>query len=520
MAQTIIKQPDVSITLANADREVSNIAQKVLIVGQMVAAGTATADALVSNISSSEAAEDTLFGANSQLAGAVRAFKKINPLVQVDAIPLDDASGTARLVTITIVATAATEAGTLVVVAGSEKLHRYEIAVAIDDTETTIAAAIVAAVNADADNPFTASNVAGVVTLTADNDGTVANSHGFEVSGTIAGVTSYLVAETVPGATDPTLTTTLSVATERYQAVLWPYGEATQLDTLLLFLDPRFNIDNDIKDGVGFCGNVDTHTNLLADGNAENSESLVLFGDKLHSEDNYEGPAQNEASYIKCAYFAAIRALRLTEGASIAQYVTTSSSLDQFGGPALASLPYFNTPIPQLPGISPGRGFTAVEIGTLQAAGISVMGMNITGTAALVGEVVTTYKTDPAANEDVTFSFLNYVDTTSNCREYFFNNYKSRFAQSRLTEGAVTRGRDMANAVIITQYTEQLYKDLSGVNFVLVQDGEAAFVYFKENITITLDLALGKVTITMFLPIVTQLRIIQATIKIAFSLED
>jgi phage tail sheath gpL-like len=520
MAQTIIKQPDVSITLANADREVSNKAQKALIIGQKVTAGTATVDLLETNILSSGSPEDGLFGVNSQLAGAIRAFRKINPLVQIDAIPLDDdGSGVPRLVTITVVATA-TEAGTLVVVAGSEKLHRYEIAVADGDSETVIAAAIVAKVNLDLDNPFTASNVAGVVTFTADNDGTVANSHGFEVSGTIAGVTSFLVAETVAGSVDPVLTATLAVATERYQTVLWPYGSATQLDTLLLFLDPRFNIANDIKDGVGFCMNVDTHSALITDGDAENSESLVLFGDKIISEANYEGPSQNEASYIKCAYFAAVRSLRLTEGAAIAQYLTSAASLDQFGGPALASLPYFNTIIPQLPVVASGRGFTAVQIGTLQASGISVMGGNITGTNALVGEVVTTYKTDAASNVDATFSFLNYVDTTSNCREYFFNNYKKRFAQSRLTTGNVSRGREMANAVIIIQYTEQLYKDLSGVNFVLVQDGEDAFVYFKKNITIVLDLENGKVTITMFLPIITQLRVIQATIKIAFSLED
>jgi predicted extracellular nuclease len=132
---------------------------------------------------------------------------------------------------------------------------------------------------------------------------------------------------------------------------------------------------------------------------------------------------------------------------------------------------------------------------------------------------VTTYKTDSGANADITWKFLNYVDTSSNIREYMFNNYKSRFAQSRLTAGSVSRGRDMANDVIIRAYTEQLYKDLAGPNYVLVQDGEDAFVYFKENLTVTLDLGLGKATLTMFVPIVTQLRQIIATIKIAFDTE-
>lgn len=518
MGQTQIRQPEVTLTLTNADREVSNTAQKVLIVGQMVAAGSATSGVLQTNISSSGAPENALFGINSQIAAIIRAFKAINPIVQIDAIGLDDASGTPRAVTITIVGTA-TAAGTLIVVAGSETLHRYEVAVAITDTETDVAAAIVVLVNADTKCPFTAANVAGVVTLTADNDGTVANALGVETSGSIAGITGMAVVETVPGATDPTLTSILDVATERYQGVVWPYGEATQLDTLLTYLDARFNPTNAILDGVGFVTNVDSHTNLLTDGNAENSPSLVLFGDKLESETNYKGPAQNEPSYSKSAMFAAIRSLRLTQDASVARYITSNASLDQFGGPAHASLPYFNTPIPQMSTIAAGRGFTALEIEQLLTAGVSVIGVNATGTSALVGEVVTTYKTDAAANADITFKFLNYVDTSSNIREYFFNNYKARFAQSRLTEGSVSRGRDMANKTIIQAYTEQLYGTLSGPNFVLVQSGEAALVFFKDNLTVVLDLANGKVTITMLVPIVTQLRQIIATIKIAFDTE-
>lgn len=519
MGETQILQPAVTLTLANADREVSNTAQKVLIVGQKVAAGSATTGVLQSNLSSSGAPEDALFGINSQVAGCIRAFRLINKTVQLDVIGLDDASGTPRLVIVTFAGTS-TEAGTIVIVVGSETLHRFEIPIPSGTAHTAIPAIALAIINADTKCPFTAADgTSGVLNLTADNDGTIANDLGVETSGTVAGITGMAVTETTPGATDPTLTTVLSVATERYQAVVWPYGSATAIDTLLLFLDPRFNPTNAILDGVGFVSNVDTHTNLLADGNAENSASLVIFGDKLETETNYLGPAQNEPSYSKSAMFAAIRSLRLTQDASIAQYLTSSATLDQFGGPALASLPYFNTPIPQMPGISAGRGFTGAEIETLQTAGVSVIGVNATGTSALVGEVVTTFDTDTASNPDITFTFLNYVDTSSQVREYFFNNYKSRFAQSRLTEGNVSRGRDMANPTIIRAYTEQLYGDLAGPDFVLVQSGEDALVFFKNNLTIVLDLALGKVTITMFVPIVTQLRVIIATIKIAFSTE-
>lgn len=516
MSGTQILQPDVSITLTRADRDVSNKAQKVLIVGQMLAAGSATSGELQSDLATTGAPEDVLFGRSSQIAAMIRAFRKINQFVQVDAIGLDDAGGgVPRVVAITIVGTA-TEAGTLVVVAGSETLHRYEVAVASGDDPTAIAVKIVAAVNADTTCPFTASNVAGVVSLTADNDGTVANDLGVETSGSIAGVTGMAVSETTPGATDPTLTGILDVATDRYQGVVWPYAATTVLTT---YLDARWNPANAILDGVGFVTVNDTYANHFTVLGSLNFETLVYFCDKSESETNYLGPAQNEPSYSKSAMFAAIRALRLTTDAPIARYLTSSASLDQFGGTALASLPYFNTPMPDLPTIKPGRGWTQAEIAALDAAGGSVMGVNSGGTGALIGEVKTTYKTDPASNDDVTFGFLNYVDTASNVREYFFNNLKARFAQARLTAGAVSRGRDMANGTVIRAYLEKLYQDLAGADFVLVQDGEAALKYFKDNLTVTLDLSLGKVTITALTPIVTQLRTIIYTVKIAFSTE-
>jgi hypothetical protein len=125
--------------------------------------------------------------------------------------------------------------------------------------------------------------------------------------------------------------------------------------------------------------------------------------------------------------------------------------------------------------------------------------------------------TNAAAVPDVTFTFLNYVDSSSAIREYFFNNYKARFAQSRLTEGDLSAGRDVANALSIRAFSEKLYSDLAGADKVLVQSGERALNFFKQNLVVELDLAEGKVTITMFVPIVTQLRTIQGTIKIAFA---
>lgn len=509
---TVIRQPSASFSIANSDQDVQNTAQRVLLVGQKTSAGSATAGALVENIASTEAPENGLFGIDSQMAEMVRSVKRVAPQIRVDAISLAD-TGVNRVLDLTVTAVP-TETGSFTVTAGSEVQQKFTISVTSGDTVAVVASGIAEAVNNDLEGPFNAGNAAGVVTLTAVNAGTVANDLGVEVVNELGGIT-FTLSESTPGSTDPTLTAVLDVATERYQGIVWPYADDTSV--LRTFLDARVNPTNEVLDGVGFTSAVDTHADHLTALGSLNTETLVRFCDETQSESLYLGPAQNEPSYSKSAMFAAIRAARLTPDINVSQFLTSSASLDNFGGVALASLPYFNTILPNLPTIKQGRGWTAIEIEQLFDAGGSVMGVNSGGDTALAGEVVTTYLTDAASNPDVTFTFLNYVDTASNIREYFFNNFKSRFGQSRLTTGAVSRGRDMANADTIRAFAEKLYQDLGGADFVLVESGEDAIKFFKENLTVTLDLSVGKATLTMLVPIVTQLRTIIATINITFS---
>lgn len=512
---SIVSQPRTTVSIVNANVAVENTVQRVLFVGQKVAAGSAVSGVLVQNILNDNS-EDALFGVNSMIAGMIRAAKKENKQTIMDAIPLDDAAGTAATGTIVLAAGPAGEAGTLEVIIGSEKNHKYSIAVAASDNITAIGDAIEAAILADLDCPVTPVNVAGTITMTADNDGTLGNDIGISISGTVADVTHSVTAMT-GGATNPTLTGVFDVVGEtRYQTIVWPYADDTS--EVRTFLDARFNLSNRVADGIAITGKFDTlsnHNMLVA---ALNSQSLAYLVDKIEADTSYKGPSMMELSPVKSAIVGAIRALRLTDGASISQYVITANGpSDSFGGPALASKPYFNTSLPNLPLITSDHGWNDTEIEQLFDNGGSILGINTAGNVAIMGEIVTTYKNDSAGNPDVSFQFMNYVDTASNAREYFFNNLKARFAQSRLTEGDVIRGRDMANDLTIITYCEKLYQDLSGPDFVLVQAGEAAFKFFKENITVVLDLATGKATVQMTAPIVTQLREIDATFKIAFS---
>ena len=126
---TTIRQPKVTVNIVNASETVGNTAQRILFVGQKTPAGSAVAGALVESIANG-GAEDALFGRNGMLATMIRANKVRNQQVQVDAIALDD-NGSGVDATGTIVVTGpATEAGTLTVIAGSERNFKFSIAVA------------------------------------------------------------------------------------------------------------------------------------------------------------------------------------------------------------------------------------------------------------------------------------------------------------------------------------------------------------------------------------------------------
>jgi phage tail sheath gpL-like len=510
-----ISLPKVTVNILPAQVEQSNEPQRVLFVGQKVAAGTAPTGTLQQSIENG-GQEDTLFGANSMIAGMIRAAKKLNEETRFDAIGLDDnGAGVAATGTVGFSGTA-TAAGSFDVTIGSGANHKFTIPVAIGDTATVIGAALEAAANADLDLPVTAANVTGTVTFTADNDGEEGNFITLKVTGSAVGVTPSVTVMT-GGATNPVLTNVFDVVGSlRYQTIVWP--STYDLSTLTTFLDARFNATNDVLDGVGVVGITDTFSNLNVTATAENSESLVLLGNRSVSETLYKGSALLEIDNIVASQFAAIRALRLTPDANIANYViATSGARDSFGGPAIASLPYFNTPFNNLPLIDVDKEFSRTETDSLKASGISILGNNQVRNGVIAGEVVTTYKTNAAGIVDPTFKFLNAVDTASNVREYFSNNLKSRFAQSRLTEGDVQPNRSMANAAIIEAFLDGLYITLSDEDFVLTQAGEAAVQFFKANRSVTLDLVDGKATIIMQTPIVTQLREIIATMQIVFS---
>lgn len=508
--------PKVNAPLSGAQLPVQNTAQKILILGQMTSAATATSGELQLDVGSNQ--EGTLFGPPSQLANAIEAGKLINEVNPWDAIGLDDPAGVAATATITFTAAAATEAGTLTFAFGEKRNGQFDLPVAIGDDEDALSAALTALIQAKEKCLVSAVSALNVTTVTAENVGLIGNNYPISVSGSVGGVAVAITAMS-GGTLAPTLTNVFDVIGDtRYQTIIWPAEWGTT--TVKTLLDARFNVYNKILDGVAVMVAVDTKSNLETLGAANNSQSIVIESEKPESTSTYKGPSTFDSPLSEAAIVGAIRALRLSAGAQIADYVIAPGALDKIGGPAIASLPYFNTgPLP-LPVQLTGAGWTSTQggdIDDLEDAGLSTLGKNTAGTAMILGPTLTTYKTDAAGKADASWKYLNYVDTASQCREFMFNNVKADTGQHRNTDGNLEAGRSMHNIESVTNLFIGYYGTLSGPDYVLLRSGEANLIFFRDNLTVTQDLATGSFTVTCILPIVTQVREINIPISLSFT---
>lgn len=133
-----------------------------LIIGPMLESGKATAGELTYVSSAEKAAE--LFGQGSILHRMVAAYRNQDSTGTLYVMPVEDpSSGVAATKTVTVTGTASA-AGTISLYVGFDLV---QVGVSSGDTESDIAGNVMAAINAEADLPVTASAELGVITLTS-----------------------------------------------------------------------------------------------------------------------------------------------------------------------------------------------------------------------------------------------------------------------------------------------------------------------------------------------------------------
>ena len=489
-----------------------------LITGQLPSGATAVSGALNQDVQAMTTSQiRSLFGASSHLTHSVLIWLAANGSYSpLDVIGIAETGGSAQALSTITVTGSATADGTLNISLVDERRYTVNVDIANGTVQNDVAAAINTAIGALTNPPFTSGVATNVVTVTAIDRGTIGNSYGIRITGSVPGVTIAVTGFTGGGAA-PTLTNILDpIAGLRYTALHWPEAWAANLSIPTDEMDDRFNASNAIMDGVVFHGKTDTFANNRTFVSTLNSQSLVVGGNNILNETLDKGPAILQPADWTLCYFMGVRARRLTPNAPVADFiVATNGPLDATGGPHSASLPYFNTPLARTPVTLPANLFSPTEQGTLETDGFTTYGVNPAGNAMVMAPVVTTWTTDAAGNDNISFHFLNYVDTGSVCREIFFSTLRATYAQSRLTQGDLVPGYAMANAESIKTELLRIYRVLS--NQSLTQAGREAEGFFTTNTSVLITLATRTVTITGPLPIVTQLGVINYNLQFSFT---
>ncbi len=255
---------------------------RLLLVGQKLTSGSATAN---QPVLVRDGSENAMFGANSMLAVMFRIARKNAPLQEIWALPLaDDVSGVAATGTITVAAPSLTQASVLAIyIAG----RRIRIPVLTSDTRTTIAAALVAAINAQTELPVTAA-VNGTtnyqIDLTARHKGTLGNYVEIEKGiltddGPLAN-TLLTIVGMANGAADPDMLTALNnLGDDEFDWIASPYADATNIgraSDLLNDVSGRWSWSKQIY-GHYLCTHPGTVSALQTLGAGLNSQHVSIF---------------------------------------------------------------------------------------------------------------------------------------------------------------------------------------------------------------------------------------------------
>lgn len=244
-----------------------NMPQRILMIAPMLAAGLAAANVPV-QISNSADGINKL-GRGSFGAAMVAALFAVTNDIETWLLPVADSGAGVQATGSIVVTGSPSAAGTLALyVAGNQ----VQVAVSAIDTPTTIAAAIAAAINANADLPVTATSAVGTVTVTSRHKGSLGNDIDLRLNyyplseSTPAGIAVAITAMT-GGSGDPSIATALSnIGATQYNTIIMAFNDATNLGLIETELDTRWGpmYQNDGHCHMGLRGTVGTINTFLS----------------------------------------------------------------------------------------------------------------------------------------------------------------------------------------------------------------------------------------------------------------
>jgi len=239
----------------------------VLLIGNKTSAGSATADTVIYGPDTpvsftSETDAIALAGTGSELHKMIRRFLAVNTTSPLYFIAVSEGgSNTIATGTITV-ATNATSGGVLRIYVGDEFV---DTGIVSGDTPTTIATNAIAQVNAKTHWAATATNSAGVITLTSRQGGLRGNFIRYfaQILPSGIGTTVTPVASTVftgGGVSDSNVTALATILAKRFYYIVSAAQDGTQVGALLSQVNTQALPVNGIRQRV-FAGSLDTVSN-------------------------------------------------------------------------------------------------------------------------------------------------------------------------------------------------------------------------------------------------------------------
>lgn len=223
-------------------------------------------------------------GPGSQLARMVDAYRATDPFGELYIIAVPEAVGAAATVTMTVTG-AATASGTVTLYIGRT---RVQAVVANGDAVAVVASSIKDAINANITLPFTATSVAGVVTLAARHKGLTGNDipvtlnyYGFGGGEVLPAGIMIVIAVGAAGTGSPVLTSAIAaMADEPFDFIGHPYSDTASVNTFASEMNDtsgRWSYARQLYGHV-YTAKIGTLSDLVSAGDQFNHQHITLAG--------------------------------------------------------------------------------------------------------------------------------------------------------------------------------------------------------------------------------------------------
>lgn len=456
------------------------VPQKILLIAPKLAAGTAAAD--VPFQLGNEADGIAQLGRGSIGAAMVSALFRVTDTIETWVLPIADSGAGVQATGSIAVSGAPIEAGTLnLYVAG----RRVQAAVTLADTPTTIAAALAAAINADAELPVTASSALGTVTVTSRHKGGLGNDIDLRVnyfplsektpSGLVLAITAM-----AGGTGDPSIATGLSaIGATQYNTIIVAFNDAANVGLIETELDTRWGplFQNDGHAHMGLRGTVGTINTFLS---ARNNPHTTFWTTESGGEPN-----------------------------PIWEKATLAGTVAAFHLAIDPARPLQTLPLPGLLPASAEKRFTRAERNNLLSFGGATTVVDAGGTV-LIERGVTAYTVNASGITDPSFRDIETMYTLSLLRFSVRARISQKFPRYKLANDGTqfAPGQAVVTPKIVRAELIALFRDWEDVGLVEDVDQFKADLLVERNPT-----DVNRVDVLLPPNIVNQFRVFAAQIQ-------